>query len=79
MRITTTILEKDKKDPKILPEGSAKLRLAGRGVGDIIFHSLCGPVERKETHDAGAQARALRKAFFFLESPSWGRPEFDSF
>ncbi len=33
--------------PKILPGGSAKLRWAGRGTGDLLFHSLCGPVERK--------------------------------
>jgi hypothetical protein len=33
--------------PKILPGGSAKLRWAGRGTADLIFHSLCGPVERK--------------------------------
>jgi hypothetical protein len=44
--------------PKILPEGSAKLRLAGRGMGDIIFHSLCGPVERKKNMTRAAQARA---------------------
>jgi hypothetical protein len=29
------------------PEGSAKLR-SGRGAGKLIFHSLCGPVERKK-------------------------------
>ena len=33
--------------PKILPRGSAKLRWAGRGTEDLLFHSLCGPVERK--------------------------------
>jgi hypothetical protein len=32
-------------DPKTLPEGSAKLRWAGRGAGDLIF--------QKEAHDAG--------------------------
>jgi hypothetical protein len=72
MRITTTILEKNKKDPKILPEGSAKLRLARRGVGDIIFHSLCGPVERKETHDSGGPSSSLKESFFFPGKPIMG-------
>jgi hypothetical protein len=35
-------------DPKILPEGSANLRWAGRLAGALIFHSLYGPVERKK-------------------------------
>jgi hypothetical protein len=61
--------------PKILPGGSAKLRLAGQGVGDI-FHSLCGPVERKKT--SGPRS-SLKESIFFLESPSRGRPEFVSF
>ena len=39
-------------DPKILPEGSAKLRLAMRGQVDLIFHSLCVPVERKSLKKA---------------------------
>jgi hypothetical protein len=30
---------------KILPEGSAKAAIGGAGAGDLIFHSLCGPVE----------------------------------
>jgi hypothetical protein len=36
-------------DPTILLEGSAKLRWGrGQGSGDFLFHSLCGPVERKK-------------------------------
>jgi hypothetical protein len=35
-------------DPKTLQEGSAKLRWAGQGAGGLLFHSLCGPVERKK-------------------------------
>jgi hypothetical protein len=31
----------------VSPEGSAKLRWAGRGAGDLRFHSLCGSVERR--------------------------------
>jgi hypothetical protein len=33
-------------DPKILLEGSAKLRWGGGGRG-LVFQSLCGPVERQ--------------------------------
>jgi hypothetical protein len=43
--------------PKILPEGSAKLRWAGRGAGDLILHSLCGPVDRKKPLTWAAQVR----------------------
>jgi hypothetical protein len=43
--------------PKILPEGPAKLQWAGRGAGDIIFHSLWGPVERKKPLTWAAQVR----------------------
>jgi hypothetical protein len=46
-------------DPKILPEGSAKLRWAGRGAGDLIFHSLCGPVDRKKPLTWAAQVRQI--------------------
>jgi hypothetical protein len=44
-------------NPKILPEGLAKLRWAGRGAGDIIFHSLWGPVKRKKPLTWAAQVR----------------------
>ncbi len=42
-------------DPKILPERSANLRWAGRVAGALIFHSLCGPVERKKPLTWAAQ------------------------
>jgi hypothetical protein len=42
-------------DPKILPEGSADLRWAGRLAGALIFHSLCGPAERKKSLTWAAQ------------------------
>ena len=34
-------------DPKILPKGSAAA-MGGAGARDLIFHRLCGPVERKK-------------------------------
>jgi hypothetical protein len=45
-------------DTKISPEGSAKLRWGGRVAGDLIFQSLCGPVERKKPMTRAAQVRA---------------------
>ena len=64
-------------DPKILPEGSAKLRWAGRVAGDLIYHSLCGPW--KEKKHAGGLSWNLKGSILFLESPLRGRPEFDTF
>jgi hypothetical protein len=46
-------------DPKILPEGSAKLRLACGGQVYLIFHSLCVPVERKRPLTWAAQVRQI--------------------
>jgi hypothetical protein len=48
-------IRRDKKK-KILPEGSEKLR-SGRGTGDLIFHSLCGPLERKKHLTWAAQVQ----------------------
>jgi hypothetical protein len=34
---------------------------------------------KKEAHDAGGPSSSLKESISFLESPSRGRPEFDSF
>jgi hypothetical protein len=65
--------------PKTLPEGSAKLRWAGRGAGDLIFLSLCGTVERKKPITRAAQALEPEGKHFVSGKPSRGQPEFDSF
>jgi hypothetical protein len=52
-----------------------------RGAGDLIFQSLCGPVEIKKplTWNAHCPSSSLKGSILFLESPSRGRPEFDGF
>ncbi len=46
----------------ILPEGSTKLRLGGAGAEYLIFHSLCGPLDRKKPITRAA------RVFFYLFS-----------
>ena len=51
--------------PKILPEGSAKLRRVGREAGGLLFHSLCGSVERKKALEVGGPS--FDRFYLFLE------------
>ncbi len=52
-----------------------------RGAEDLIFQSLCGPVEIKKplTWNAPCPSSSLKGSILFLESPSRGRPEFGGF
>jgi hypothetical protein len=52
-----------------------------RGARDLIFQSLCGPVEIKKplTWNAYCPSSSLKGSILFQESPSRGRPEFDGF
>jgi hypothetical protein len=44
---------------------SAKLRRVGRGAGGLLFHSFCGPVERKKALDVGGPS--FDRFYLFLE------------
>jgi hypothetical protein len=43
--------------PKNIAGRISEAAMGGAGAGDLIFHSLCGPVERKKPLTCAAQVR----------------------